>query len=89
MVEVLQGGSQEAKENAAATLFSLSVLEECKLQIGAQAGAIVGLVDLLRTGSALGKKDATTALFNLSICHENKSRIVRNGAVGPLIQLIK
>ena len=47
----------EARENAAATLFSLSLADENKIIIGA-SGAIPALVDLLRNGTPRGQKDA-------------------------------
>lgn len=49
MVQVLRARSMEAMENAAATLFSLSLAEENKIIIGA-AGAIPALVDFLQNG---------------------------------------
>ena len=49
----------EAKENAAATLFSLYVVDENKVIIGV-SGAISPLVNLLRDGIIRGKKDAAT-----------------------------
>ncbi|KAG2576220.1 hypothetical protein PVAP13_6NG014617 [Panicum virgatum] len=80
-------GNPEAKENSAATLFSLSVIEENKVRIG-RSGAIKPLVDLLGNGTPRGKKDASTALFNLSILHENKGRIVQADAVKHLVELM-
>ncbi|KAG6517955.1 hypothetical protein ZIOFF_021355 [Zingiber officinale] len=77
----------EAKENAAATWCSLSVIEENKVRIG-RSGAIAPLVELLANGTPRGKKDAATALFNLSIFHENKARIVQAGAVRYLVELM-
>ncbi|RVW57480.1 U-box domain-containing protein 4 [Vitis vinifera] len=77
----------EAKENSAATLFSLSVIEDNKAAIG-RSGAIAPLVELLGNGTPRGKKDAATALFNLSIFHENKTRIVQAGAVRHLVELM-
>lgn len=78
----------EARENAAATLFSLSVVDENKVAIGA-AGAIPALIDLLCQGTPRGKKDAATAIFNLSIYQGNKVRAVRAGIVPPLMRLLK
>ena len=65
----------EARENADATLFSLSVVDDNKVAIGA-AGAIPPLIDLLIRGTPRGKKDAATAIFNLSIYQGNKVRLV-------------
>nr|GMD17777.1 U-box domain-containing protein 4 isoform X1 [Ipomoea batatas] len=87
MIHVLKTGSPEAKENSAATLFSLSVIEDNKIKIG-KSGAIQPLVDLLGNGTPRGKKDAATALFNLSIHPENKTRIVDAGAVKYLVDLM-
>ncbi|EEF32796.1 E3 ubiquitin ligase PUB14, putative [Ricinus communis] len=87
-VYVLRNGSMEARENAAATLFSLSVIDENKVAIGA-AGAMPALIDLLREGTPRGKKDAATAIFNLSIYQGNKARAVKAGIVPSLMQLLK
>ncbi|XP_038897885.1 U-box domain-containing protein 3 isoform X3 [Benincasa hispida] len=87
LIHVLKTGNPPAKENSAATLFSLSVLEEYKAKIG-RSGAVKALVDLLAVGTLRGKKDAGTALFNLSIFHENKARIVQAGAVKYLVELL-
>ncbi|KAG5611070.1 hypothetical protein H5410_022351 [Solanum commersonii] len=87
LIHVLHTGSGEAKENSAATLFSLSSIEDCKMKIG-RAGAFKSLVDLLENGTPRGKNDATTALFNLSILHENKAHVVQAGAVKFLVELM-
>ncbi|WZY89956.1 hypothetical protein YC2023_046691 [Brassica napus] len=87
IVHVLKKGSMEARENAAATLFSLSVIDENKMTIGA-AGAIPPLVNLLSEGSHRGKKDAGTALFNLCIFQGNKGKAVRAGLVPVLMRLL-
>ncbi|XP_010510574.1 PREDICTED: U-box domain-containing protein 12 [Camelina sativa] len=87
IVHVLQKGSMEARENAAATLFSLSVIDENKVAIGT-AGAIPPLVTLLSEGSRRGKKDAATALFNLCIFQGNKGKAVRAGLVPVIMRLL-
>ncbi|GJP50207.1 hypothetical protein CLOM_g9352 [Closterium sp. NIES-68] len=66
IVGVLNSGSNVARENAAAALFTLSGPPDNKLRVK-DAGAVPGLVTLLRTGSLRGKKDAALALFNLSL----------------------
>ncbi|GER35178.1 RING/U-box superfamily protein with ARM repeat domain [Striga asiatica] len=88
IVAVLRSGSPEARENAAAALFSLSAADENKVAIGA-AGAVAALVDLLRTGTPRGRKDAATAIFNLCIYGGNKARAVRAGVVGPLMGFLR
>jgi len=77
----------EARENAAATLFSLSLVDENKVTIG-NSGAIPALVVLLHDGTVRGKKDAATALFNLCIYQGNKARAVQAGVVPPLMKLL-
>lgn len=89
IVQVLKKGSMEAQENAAATLFSLSLVDENKVIIGNSLGAIPALVALLAEGSSQGKKDAATALFNLCIYQGNKGRAVRAGVVATLMRLVK
>ncbi|THG03036.1 hypothetical protein TEA_026253 [Camellia sinensis var. sinensis] len=83
-----KNGTDEARENSAATLFSLSMLDENKVMIGCLNG-IPPLVDLLRTGTIRGKKDAATALFNLSLNMLNKSRAIKAGIVPPLLHLLE
>lgn len=87
IIEVLKSGhTMEARENAAATLFSISVSDEFKVEIGSTFGAIPSLITLLRDGSMQrGKKDAVTALFNLAVYHGNKAKIIKAGAVPLLV----
>ncbi|THG04385.1 hypothetical protein TEA_023478 [Camellia sinensis var. sinensis] len=88
IVEILKNGTIGAKENSAAALFSLSMLDENKAIIGLSNG-IPPLVELLQNGTIRGKKDAVTALFNLSLSQANKARAVEAGIVAPLLQLLK
>ncbi|XXG44360.1 hypothetical protein AAC387_Pa01g4190 [Persea americana] len=89
IIEVLQvGKSMEARENAAATIFSLSMIDECKLMIGAHPLAIPALVGLLKEGTSVGKRDASMALYNLAIYNANKVSIVAADAVPLLVQLL-
>ncbi|CAA6656818.1 unnamed protein product [Spirodela intermedia] len=87
IVFVLKTGTMAARENAAAALFSLSVVNENKVTIGAW-GAIPALVSLLADGGRRGKKDAATALFSLCIFQGNKGKAdepARPRAAGPLL----
>lgn len=79
------GHTTEARENAAATLFSLSAVHDYKKQIAKEDGAVEALAGLLREGSPRGKKDAVTALFNLSTHTENCARMIESGAVTALV----
>ncbi|KAK7369161.1 hypothetical protein VNO80_11195 [Phaseolus coccineus] len=86
IVEVLQfGHTTEARENAAATLFSLSAVHEYKKRIADNVGAVEALAWLLLEGTQRGKKDAVTALFNLSTHTENCLRMIEAGAVKAMV----
>lgn len=87
IVNLLKLGSMEARENAAATLYSLSVVDENKVTIG-DSGAIPFIVKLLSEGTRRGKKDAATALFNLCIYQGNKGKAVKAGIVPILMRLV-
>ncbi|VAI49096.1 unnamed protein product [Triticum turgidum subsp. durum] len=87
--QVLRTGSMEARENAAAAIFSLSLIDDNKIMIGSTPGAIEALVELLKSGSSRGRKDAATALFNLCIYQANKVRAVRAGILSPLVQMLQ
>ncbi|XP_058182799.1 U-box domain-containing protein 1-like [Rhododendron vialii] len=89
VIDVLQTGkTTEARENAAATIFSLSMIHDYKAVIGAHPRAVPALVRLLSDGTAAGKKDAVTALFNLAVCGENKRNVVVWGAIPLLIEIL-
>lgn len=86
IVDVLRfGHTTEARENAAATLFSLSAVHDYKKIIAAETGAVEALAGLLQDGTPRGKKDAVTALFNLSTHTENCLRMIEAGAVMSLV----
>ncbi|KAL6542761.1 hypothetical protein OROHE_010281 [Orobanche hederae] len=82
---VRNGLTTEARENAAATLFSLSAVHDFKKRIAREEWAIEALSGLLRDGTPRGKKDAVTALFNLSTHNENCERLIESGAMKALV----
>jgi hypothetical protein len=90
IIEVLKlGHMMEARVNAIAALFSLSINDEVKVQIGSKFDTIPYLVTLLCEGSVQrGKRDAATALFNLAVYHGNKAKIIATGAVPSLVALL-
>lgn len=89
IVQVLMFGECEARENAAAALFSLSTKSPAhKAAIGSSTNAIPALVKLLIDGSIRGKKDAASAIYDLAIWHDNKAVAVRAGAIPPLVDLL-
>ncbi|CAA6671487.1 unnamed protein product [Spirodela intermedia] len=86
IVEVFrEGWTTEARENAAAVLFSLSVVHEYKLLIASEEGALEALAALLAGGTQTGKKDAVATLFNLSTHPETSLRMVESKAVAALV----
>ncbi|XP_074576983.1 U-box domain-containing protein 17-like [Curcuma longa] len=90
IVYVLRHGlTTEARENAAATLFSLSAVHEFKQMIVDEKGAVAALADLLMQGSPRGKKDAVMALFNLSTHPESWSRMLDMGSVSALVGALR
>ncbi|XP_073143730.1 U-box domain-containing protein 17-like [Henckelia pumila] len=90
IVEVLKfGRTPEARENAAATLFSLSTVHEIKKQIAEEQGAIEALAGLLRNGTPRGQKDAVTALYNLSTHTEICARMINSGAITVLVDALR
>ncbi|XP_074308012.1 U-box domain-containing protein 17 [Silene latifolia] len=86
IVHVLRHGhTTEARENAAATLFSLSAVHDYKKNIADENGTVKALAELLMGGTSRGKKDAVTALFNLSTHADNCARMIGSGAVTALV----
>nr|GEX89835.1 ribonuclease H-like domain-containing protein [Tanacetum cinerariifolium] len=77
----------KTRENAAATLFSLSLANEDKFIIGA-SGAIPALVYLLENESTRGKKDVATTLFNLCVYQGNKGRAMKAGVIVDLLKML-
>ncbi|XP_022990647.1 U-box domain-containing protein 1-like [Cucurbita maxima] len=89
ITHILESGkTMGARENAAATIFSLTMVDEFKISIGASPKAIPALVRLLKEGNSAGKRDAATALCNLALYKANKACIVGAGAVPLLIELL-
>ncbi|GLJ41117.1 hypothetical protein SUGI_0851730 [Cryptomeria japonica] len=90
IVEVLKNGSMEARENASATLFSLSV-DENKITIGA-SGAISALVGLLREGSqrdpSAGMVDEAVAILSILASHQEDKIAIGNADAIPILVYI-
>ncbi|KAI3739492.1 hypothetical protein L2E82_29898 [Cichorium intybus] len=88
IVHVLKEGSMEARENAATTLFNLSLIDENKETIGS-AGAIPPLLLLLSQGTQRGKRDASIALYNLFIHHDNTLKALEAGVVPMMMEFLR
>lgn len=87
ILELLSTGqSAEAKENSAATVFSLLIVEDYREVVGKHPLAIPALLSLLRTAPThRGRKDAIKGLFHLSLHDANKPRVVAEGGVQLLV----
>lgn len=85
---LINGLTTEGRENAAATLFSLSAVHAYKKRITDECGAVEALALLLKEGTPRGKKDAVTALFNLSTHPDCSTRMVESGAVSALVEAL-
>ncbi|CAO2817026.1 unnamed protein product [Amaranthus hypochondriacus] len=89
VVEVLENGkTMEARENAAATIGSLTLVDDYKESIGAHPRVIRALLRLLKEGATTGKRDAVTALTNLALYYPNQTIIVREGGIPLLIDTL-
>ncbi|KAG7021008.1 U-box domain-containing protein 9, partial [Cucurbita argyrosperma subsp. argyrosperma] len=87
LIQSLQYGSSEAKANAAAAIFSLSLYQENKIAIG-NAGAIKHLVGLLDEGHPVVMRDAASAIFTLCTASANKEKAVSSGVVVSVLRNI-
>jgi hypothetical protein len=80
------GKSPVVKENAAATVFSLLIVEDYREVVGKHPVAIPALLALLRSAPThRGRKDAIKGLFHLSLHESNKPRVVAEGGVKLLV----
>ncbi|KAG9455222.1 hypothetical protein H6P81_008126 [Aristolochia fimbriata] len=86
VVRVLESGATwEGRENAAATLMSLSAANVCRKRIWREPRVVAGLVELLRTGPPSSKRDALAAILNLAGEREAVGMLVGGGAVGAAL----
>ncbi|KAG0468045.1 hypothetical protein HPP92_017373 [Vanilla planifolia] len=82
IVHVLANGATwRAKENAAATLLSLSSIHAYRRRLGRNPRIVAELVVLASKGPSSTKKDALTAILSLAGDRENIPRLVEGGVV--------
>ena len=93
LVAELQSGCDDAKENAAAALWSLAINADNKVAIAKVDGALAALaalVALLCDGSAVGKENAAGALQNLAVNADNQVAIAKVvSALAALVALLR
>lgn len=83
-----KGSTLEARQIAAATLFYLSSVEECRILIGETQEAIPALVELIIDGTNCGKKNALVTIFGLLLHPGNRRRVFEAGIVPLLLNLL-
>ncbi|XP_037472560.1 U-box domain-containing protein 16-like [Triticum dicoccoides] len=82
------GATWRAKENAAATVLSLSAVHTYRRRLGRNPLVIEKVVLLVRTGPPSTKKDALAALLCLSAERENVGKLVSAGAAEAALSAI-
>ncbi|KAL0692158.1 hypothetical protein Bca4012_059338 [Brassica carinata] len=89
LIDVLKSGTSEAQEHVAGALFSLALEDENKMVIGV-LGAVEPLLHALRSSeSERARGDAALALYHLTLIPSNRTRLVRAGAVGTLLSMVR
>ncbi|KAK8950069.1 U-box domain-containing protein 16 [Platanthera guangdongensis] len=89
VIHVLSDGATwAAKENAAATLLSLSSIHAYRRRLGRNPRLITELLDLVRKGPASTKKDALAAILSLAGDRENIARLVEGGVVESALEAV-
>lgn len=82
------GRSLEAKQNAAAAIFSLLVVENYRPIVGDRPEIIRALLDLIRLGNPKCTKDALKTLFHLALYPLNRPKLVSAGVVPVIFSLL-
>lgn len=89
VIHVLSDGATwAAKENAAATLLSLSSIHAYRRRLGRNPRLTTELLVLVRKGPASTKKDALAAILSLAGDRENISRLVEAGVVESALEAV-
>ncbi|RWR81215.1 U-box domain-containing protein 16-like protein [Cinnamomum micranthum f. kanehirae] len=89
IIHVLRSGATwEAKENAAATVLSLSVETAYRKRFGRDPRVVKGLVDLVRDGPASSKRDGLAAVLNLAGDMETVGRMLDEGLVEVALESV-
>ncbi|KAJ6407671.1 hypothetical protein OIU84_011041 [Salix udensis] len=89
VIEVLRSGATwEAKGNAAATIFSLSGVHSYRKRLGRKTRVVKGLMDLAKSGPTSSKRDALVAILNLAGDREAAGRLIKEGVVDMINEVI-
>ncbi|GMP41127.1 hypothetical protein CsSME_00011330 [Camellia sinensis var. sinensis] len=82
--------SSSSAESAAATLYSLLIVDDYRPIIGSKRDIVYALVDIVRNPNSLPRsiKDALKALFGIALYPLNRATIIELGAVPHLFSLV-
>lgn len=89
LVEKLATGPFDVKMQVA---YELRLLAKCSTDNRAciaEAGAIPLLVSLLSSQDPKAQENAVTTLLNLSLYERNKAKVMRSGALQPIINILR
>ncbi|CAL9133923.1 unnamed protein product [Musa textilis] len=82
-----KGATWRAKENAAATVFSLTTVHSYRRRLGRHPRVVELLLQMARVGPANAKKDAMAAIMGLAGDRENTGRLVEAGVVRAALEV--
>ncbi|RWW57140.1 hypothetical protein BHE74_00036092 [Ensete ventricosum] len=82
-----KGATWRAKENAAATVFSLTTVHSYRRRLGRHPSVVELLLQMARVGPANAKKDAMAAIMGLAGDRENTGRLVEAGVVRAALEV--
>ncbi|KAG6617281.1 Serine/threonine protein kinase [Phytophthora cinnamomi] len=89
LVELLRGGEDDQKENAASALGNAAVKEDISDEIALQNG-VEALVELMRSGTDTQKENAASAIRNLvAVSDAHCTVVVDEEGIPLLIQLLE
>ncbi|CAN8277587.1 unnamed protein product [Cochlearia groenlandica] len=89
LIKDLRSPFLDIQREATSQIRILSRNSEEIRDVIAKQGAIILLIDLLYSNDDKIQVEAVTSLLNLSINNNNKTLIVENGAIEPLVHVLK
>ena len=88
LVALVRGGSERAKEQAAAALRRLAFNNADNKAAIVAAGGLPPLIALLSDGTPGAQEHAAAALMSLALNADNQAAIAAAGGIAPLIELV-
>ncbi|KAF9613594.1 hypothetical protein IFM89_009264 [Coptis chinensis] len=86
----LQSSSQTSLQTAAATLYSLLLVDSYRPIIGAKRDIVYALIEIIKCQNSVPRtiKDGLKALFGVALYPLNRANMIDLGIVGPLFSLV-